>query len=117
MHNVTGYSEIKNYLGYWPEFCDSDIEEFHLVRNNISQTSLEIVFRYIDSDLHKELLISVGFLEAYNLCINDISENNVFDKLDINESDKGYRVVFEACSGLTGSLNCKSIVFKVLGKV
>lgn len=108
---IKGRDKLISELGYWPDFCDAKIFELIFRRNAETGVELSLTLQYIDVELNRELLVRIVFYGVSNMRFDELTIDNVIDKLSINDS---LVIEIEAAIGLFGHCKCKAIDVDVL---
>ena len=96
--------QVSSYFGYWPEFCDGEIESFTYK----SIGAIELCVFYIDANLNKSAHVTLEFNGVSDAVLNNLFSTNVIDEISITGNDT-FTVSIKACYGLGGEFKCKSI--------
>lgn len=104
--NIKGRDKLISELGYWPDFCDAKICELFFRRATEAGLELSLTLQYIDMELNRELFIKLYFHGVLSMKLDNITIDNVIDKLSISDS---LVIDIEAATGIFGHFKCKAI--------
>jgi hypothetical protein len=112
---IYGKDGVIAELGYWPEFCDAKITDFSFSPYTEQGSRLVIMLHYIDTDKHKDVTVQITLLGVVNMNFGEFREENVIDKLILDySSETGAYFEIEACAGIFGSCESRSVSIKVV---
>ena len=109
--NIKGRDKLISELGYWPDFCDAKVFELVFRRDAEAGLELALTLQYIDMELNRDLLVKIVLHGVLNMRFDELTIDNVIDKLSISDS---LVVEIEAAIGLFGHCKCKAIDVDVI---
>lgn len=109
--SIKGRDKLISELGYWPDFCDAKICELFFRRGAEAELELSLTLQYIDMELNRELLVKIVLHGVLTMRFDELTIDNVIDKLSISDS---LVVEIEAAIGLFGHCKCKAIDIDVI---
>jgi hypothetical protein len=96
--------QVECYFGYWPEFSDGSITRFSYEDESV----ISLTICYIDTNQNKAAQVEFKFNGVSNIELSNLKSQNIIDVLCISQ-DQLVKVELEACYGLFGSFNCRSV--------
>jgi hypothetical protein len=109
--NIKGRDKLISELGYWPDFCDARICELFFRRDAEAGLELSLTLQYIDMELNLELFVKLSLHGVFNMKFDNITIDNVIDKLSISDA---FVIEIEAAIGIFGHCKCKAIDVDVI---
>ena len=106
---IKNKESITDYFGYWPEFCDAEMQKivFDHSRN------LSLTLFYVDEAIDKDATIKLTFKNMANVDLSDLQEENIISFMEISE-DSIIDVNIESTVGLNGTFMCREIEASIL---
>ena len=100
---------ITEYFGYWPEFCDAEIQEVTFDHHR----NLSLTLFFVDEAIDKDATIKLTFKNLANVDLSDLLEENIISFMEISE-DSIFDVNIESTIGLNGTFMCREIEVFIL---
>jgi hypothetical protein len=112
---VPGADQLFNWFGYWPSFHDAEIVSLVLNRDGPSSICLRTWHTTAQVDergcyiKEKHIGVRIHMEEILSLALTNFSQQNIIFGLKIVEDHRGYRLIFDPCYGLGGSISVRAL--------
>jgi hypothetical protein len=119
IRDVQGASELHDWLGYWPDFHDSEIISLYLNREGISSLRVHAwhTTKEVDENSHyvmaKHIVVEFILENISDLSMDGFSQQNVVSGIDIEKIGSGFRVTLGECYGLAGRIEAERISLRI----
>jgi hypothetical protein len=116
---IAGAQELYDWFGYWPDFHDAEVLNFHLELGAPSRLVIhpwEMTNRVNAAgsyELIKHVVVEFVLSDVTTLNLQDPWEHSLLFGLEINRSESGFRLDLSATYGLSGTLDAKDVSLHV----
>ena len=111
--DIHGASELHDWFGYWPSFHDAEIVSLHLNRGGNSSLRVHTweMTKEVDEKgyyvLAKHVVVEFILEAVSGLSLNGFNHQNVIFGLEVEKIDSSFRLRFDDCYGLAGTIDAK----------
>lgn len=112
--SLSGASELKAELGYWPSFHDAEIIEICIRTQGISEIKVRPVKQEAPKRKTQNVIVVLQIAEIESLNLTGFYSQNIILELRITANRDGFHIDIDGTVGLSGQITAKQISVKLL---